>query len=105
MERLGRDRQRNRGFFSGMLRGESNAWEGSKILTFLFRPRLVCSSLLHLRSAWKVSSANYFALTEFSELVTVFSHPPCGERDVADTRRRTVPPPLEPRPASLVVTR
>jgi hypothetical protein len=69
MERLGRDRQRNRGFFSGMLRGESNAWEGSKILTFLFRPRRVCSSLLHLRSAWKVSSAIYFALTEFSELL------------------------------------
>jgi hypothetical protein len=40
-------------FFSGMLRGVSNACEGSKILTYLFRTRLVCSSLLHLRSSWK----------------------------------------------------
>jgi hypothetical protein len=35
-------------------------------VTFLFRTRLVCSSLLHLLSSWKVNSAN-FALTEFSE--------------------------------------
>ena len=35
MEHLGRDRQRNRGFFSGMLRGVSNAREGLKILFFL----------------------------------------------------------------------
>jgi hypothetical protein len=47
-----RDRQRNRQFFSGMLRGVSKACEGSKILIFLFRHRLVCSSLLHLRSSW-----------------------------------------------------
>ena len=33
-----------RGFFSGIVRGMSNAHEGSKILTFLFRPRLVCIS-------------------------------------------------------------
>jgi hypothetical protein len=32
------DRQRNRGFFSGMLRGVSILREGSKILSFLFRP-------------------------------------------------------------------
>jgi len=31
-----------RGFSSGMVRGVSNACEGSKILTFLFRTRLVC---------------------------------------------------------------
>jgi len=31
---LGQDRQRNRGFFSGMLRGVSKPCEGSKILTF-----------------------------------------------------------------------
>ena len=61
-ECLGRDRQRNRGFFSGMLRGVSNAREGLKILTFLFGPRLVCSSLLPLRCSWKVNPANYFAL-------------------------------------------
>jgi hypothetical protein len=66
MEHLGRDRQRNRGFFSGMLRGVSNAREDSKILTFLFRSRLGCNLLLHLRSSWKGCSANYFALTEFS---------------------------------------
>jgi hypothetical protein len=29
------------GFFNGILRGVSNAREGSKILTLLFRPRLV----------------------------------------------------------------
>ena len=66
---LGRDRQRNRGFFSGMLRGVSNPREGSKILTFLFGPRLVCSSLLHLLSSWKVNTANYFALCAFSEVM------------------------------------
>jgi hypothetical protein len=32
-----RDRQRNRQFFSGMIRGVLNASEGSKILTFLYR--------------------------------------------------------------------
>jgi hypothetical protein len=56
-----------RGFFSGMVRGVSNAREASKIRTFLFRPRLVCSSLLHLQSSLKVYSAN-FAFTEFSEV-------------------------------------
>ena len=50
------DRQRNRQFFSGMVRGVSIPREGSKVLTFLFRPRLVCSTLLHLRYAWKVYS-------------------------------------------------
>jgi hypothetical protein len=43
-------RQRNRQFFSAMIRGLSNPREGLKILTFLFRPRLVCYSLLNLRS-------------------------------------------------------
>ena len=33
---LGRDRQRNRGYFCGIVRGVSNRPEGSKILTFLF---------------------------------------------------------------------
>jgi hypothetical protein len=41
---LGRDRQRNRGFSSGTIRGVSNSREGSKILSFPFRSRLVCSS-------------------------------------------------------------
>ena len=54
-----RGRQRNRGFFGGMDRGVSNASEGSKILTFLFRPRLVCSSLLHFLSSWKVDSQKF----------------------------------------------
>jgi hypothetical protein len=65
---LGRDRQRNRGFFSDLVRGVSSPREGSKILSFLYRPRLVCSSLLHLRSSWKVNSAD-FAITEFYEVV------------------------------------
>jgi hypothetical protein len=63
-----RGRQRNRGFFSDLVRGVSNAREGSKILTLLFRSRLVCSSLLHLRCSGKVNSANYFAMMEFSEV-------------------------------------
>lgn len=32
------DRQRNRQFFSGMVRGVSDPREGSKILSFLYRP-------------------------------------------------------------------
>jgi hypothetical protein len=39
--------------FGGMVRGVSSPPEGSKILSFLFRPRLVCTSLLHLRSSWR----------------------------------------------------
>jgi hypothetical protein len=50
---VGEDRQRNWGFFCDLVRGVSNAREGSKILTFLLRPRLVCNSLLHLRSSWR----------------------------------------------------
>ena len=60
-------RQRNQGFFSGMLRGVSNPREGSKILFFLFRPPLDCGSLLYLRSSWKVNCAN-FRFTAFSEV-------------------------------------
>jgi hypothetical protein len=41
---LRRDRQRNRRFFSGLVRGESRTREGSKILTFLFGPLLVCAA-------------------------------------------------------------
>jgi hypothetical protein len=66
---LGWDRQRNLGLFSGMVRGVSNACEGSKILSFLFRPRLVWSSLLDLRCSWKVDSANNVALCVFSEVL------------------------------------
>jgi hypothetical protein len=46
-------------FCSGILRGMANPHEGSIILTFLFRPRLVCSSLLHLPSSWKTRSAKF----------------------------------------------
>jgi hypothetical protein len=60
-----------RGFFSGMLRGVSNACRGAKILTFLFRSPLDRGSLLHFRSSWKVNSANYFATTAFSEVYMV----------------------------------
>jgi hypothetical protein len=45
----------------------SDPLEGSKILTFLFRSRLVCSLLLHLQSLGKGRTAN-FTLTEFSEV-------------------------------------
>jgi hypothetical protein len=63
-----RGRQRSRGFFSDLVRGVSNAFGGSEVLTFLFRSRLVCSSLLHLLSSWKVNTAN-FALCVFSEVL------------------------------------
>jgi hypothetical protein len=62
-----RGRQRNRGSFSSMIRGVSSPREGSKILSFLFRPQMVCSPILHLRSSWKWNSAN-FRFTEFSEV-------------------------------------
>src|SRR5215203_5634301 len=42
--------QRNWGIFMRVIRGVSNACEGSKILFFLFRSRVECSSPLHLRS-------------------------------------------------------
>jgi hypothetical protein len=48
-----------RGFLNSMLRGVWNLREGSKILTFLFRSHLVCSSLLHLGRSWKVNTANF----------------------------------------------
>ena len=55
-------RQRNLGLFSGLLRGVSHPYEGSEILTFLFRPFTgVQSQLLHLRSSWKGTTA-IFAL-------------------------------------------
>jgi len=42
-----------------MLRGVSDPREGSKILFFLFEPRQVCSSLLHLRSSGEVNIATF----------------------------------------------
>src|SRR5918995_2971254 len=73
----GGDRQRNRGIFSGLVRRVSIPREGSKILSFLFRPRMVCSSLLHLRSSQKVNSAS-FALTAFSEVQRSLRHARAG---------------------------
>jgi hypothetical protein len=55
----GRGRQRNQVFLSTILRGVSILREGSKILSFLFRPRLVRSSFLHLQSSWKVKSQKF----------------------------------------------
>ena len=64
-------RQRDRGFFMRVVRGVSNAREGSKILTFLFRPEWcaelapispelvegefseVCSPLSFVTNAWE----------------------------------------------------
>jgi hypothetical protein len=48
---LGRDRQRNRGFFSGKVRGVSNPREGPKILTFLFRSHPVCRARTYISEA------------------------------------------------------
>ena len=39
------------GFFSGMVKGVSDPCEGSKILTFLFRPRLVCRARSYISEA------------------------------------------------------
>jgi hypothetical protein len=41
-------RQRNRVSFGGMVRGMKNAWEAPKILTLLFRPRLVCRACSYI---------------------------------------------------------
>jgi hypothetical protein len=38
MESVAWDRQRNRGFFSDLVRGVSKPRQGSKILSFLFWP-------------------------------------------------------------------
>jgi hypothetical protein len=67
LERVAEDRQRNRGFFSDLVRGVSDPRKGSKILFFLFRPRVVCYSLLHFRRSGKVNSSN-FACMEFSDV-------------------------------------
>jgi hypothetical protein len=64
---------------------------------------LALTRLMH-RTPQKGHSAK-FACKVFSEVDTVFSCPPLEERVILDTRRRTVPPPHEPRPAFLVVTR
>jgi hypothetical protein len=40
-----------RAFFSGMLRGASNACGGSKILTFLYRTQLVCRARSYISEA------------------------------------------------------
>jgi hypothetical protein len=45
------DRQRNRAFFSGMVRGVSMPSEGSKILSFLFVPRVVCGARSYISEA------------------------------------------------------
>ena len=46
-------------FSRDRIRGVSHPHEVSKMLTFPFRPRLVCSSLLHLRSSQKVNSRKF----------------------------------------------
>jgi len=44
-------RQRNRGFFSDLVRHVSIPRQGSKILTFLSRPRLVCRARSYISEA------------------------------------------------------
>jgi hypothetical protein len=56
LERVAKGRQRNLGFFSDLVRHVSIPREGSKILSFLFGPRLACNSLPHLRRSWKANS-------------------------------------------------
>ena len=60
---MAKDQERNKRLSCVCVRGVSNAREGSKFLTFLFRTQVVCYLLLHLRSSWKENSANYFSLT------------------------------------------
>jgi hypothetical protein len=60
-----------RGFSSGMVRGVPDPREGSKILTFPFRSRLV-------GGLWNVNSTTTFAMTEISEdrsLLAVYIDP------------------------------
>jgi len=59
--------------FSGLVGGMSDPLKGSKILTFLFRSRLVCSLLLHLQRLGMGRTAN-FALAEFSEVISQELH-------------------------------
>jgi hypothetical protein len=69
-------RQRNRGFFSDLVRRVSNPREGPKILTFLFRSRVVRSSYISeaggrgvLRSSQARSSRKlHFRFLSFYEL-------------------------------------
>jgi hypothetical protein len=63
----GRGRQRNRQFFSGLVRGVSNPREGLKILFFLSQSRLVCSSLPHLRTSWKGALRSWSSALRSSE--------------------------------------
>jgi hypothetical protein len=69
------DRQRNRGFFSDLVRGVSSPPERSGGLKDPNVPLPVPTGvqLLNLRSSWKVSSANYFAMTEVSEACSLAS--------------------------------
>jgi hypothetical protein len=83
---------------SGVCRSLGRAWRSYLPLSVptgvqlaLISPKLVQSRFSEVR------------LNGFSEATTVFRGSPCGERDIADTRRRTVPPPLEPRPAFFLV--
>jgi hypothetical protein len=92
-----RGRQRNRGFFSSMLRGVSNACEGSKILSFPYRPRLVCSSLLHLRSSGKVNSPKFTLHAVSALLARPFASrgrsPTSPKRSLAGATLRSDAPP------------
>src|SRR5215203_6112372 len=52
-------RERNREPLGCLGRGVSNPREGSKIQTFLFRPRMVCRSPLHFRKRVDVVSSKF----------------------------------------------
>ena len=78
---MGRDRQRNEGIVQRHGQGCVGASRGSENLSFHYRPRLVCSSLLHLRASGEVNHAT-FACAVFCELrQESFKDSPFGEQN------------------------
>src|SRR5215216_8171223 len=83
-----------------------SSWSGAPRVLFVdaWPQKWVCSPIRSFRessvrdlqrlsySPWKIKSQK-FGRKVFLEAAAVFSHSPCGERDIADTKRRTIPPP------------
>src|SRR5919112_4337606 len=66
---LRRDRQKNRQFFSALVRGVCRTLtRARRSYSSSFGPDSGVQLPPDLRSSWKVNSANYFALTAFSEV-------------------------------------
>ena len=80
-----RGRQRNRGFFSGLFRGVSNPPEGSKILSSLVRPRMVCrarSYISEARGRWIVRTTSHCAPAPKFCIVPIL----CGKASYVECR-------------------